>query len=264
MVKIAQAGLDYGVPTGTHMLSPGSATGLWGTTHLSATQRMGYGWAKSVNGAISYQDAVDLHAKSDFHVIDTLFSSLALTGQDPAFTTGDRFNFLVSPNFLTGLSTTPAPNATTLANIDRDARQPQKVQNAGGLVALGTDSPLVAPGISLHTNMRAYARVDSNFRALQNVTINAARMAFVERDLGSVEVGKLADLVAVGGDPLADIKAAADVRWSMKNGVVYSLDQILAPFKAPAVVAARKQEIAALKRLCKREPDACGTHGHAH
>ena len=50
MNKIAQAALDYGVPTGTHMLSPGAATGLAGTTHLSATQRMGYGWSKSVGG----------------------------------------------------------------------------------------------------------------------------------------------------------------------------------------------------------------------
>ena len=74
MAQIAQAGLDHGIPTGTHMLSPGSATGLAGTTHLSATQRMGYGWSKSTNG-ITYQDAYDLHAKSDFHNVDTLFSS---------------------------------------------------------------------------------------------------------------------------------------------------------------------------------------------
>lgn len=264
MVKIAQAGLDYGVPTGTHMLSPGSAAGIWGTTHLSATQRMGYGWAKSVNGLISYQDAVQVHAGTDFHVIDTLFSSLALTGQDPSIITGDRFNFLVPPNFLVGLTNTANPTATTLGNIDRDARQAQKVQNAGGLVAVGTDSPLVAPGIALHTGLRAYGRVDNNHRALQNVTINAAQMAFIERDLGSVEVGKLADLVVVGGNPLDDLKAAADVRWVVKNGVPYSLDQITAPFKAPAVVAARKQEIAALKRLCRKDPHGCGPTLHAH
>jgi hypothetical protein len=154
MQKIAQGGIDLGVPTGTHMLSPGAATGIAGTTHLSATQRMGYGWSKSING-LTYQDAADLHAKGDFHNIDTLFSSLALVGQDPAFVTDERFQVLVPPNFIAGLQATTAPSAATLQTIKRDAEQSAKVQRAGALVALGTDSPLVTPGIALHTGMRA-------------------------------------------------------------------------------------------------------------
>ena len=109
MQKIAQGGIDLGIPTGTHTLSPGAATGIGGTTHLSATQRMGYGWSKSING-LTYQDAADLHAKSDFHNIDTLFSSLALVGQDSNFVTDERFQVLVPPNFLAGLQATAAPS----------------------------------------------------------------------------------------------------------------------------------------------------------
>ncbi len=45
MERIAQGALDLRVPSGTHMVQPGAATGLGGTTHLSATQRMGYGWS---------------------------------------------------------------------------------------------------------------------------------------------------------------------------------------------------------------------------
>nr|MBA3776692.1 amidohydrolase [Betaproteobacteria bacterium] len=179
MTKIAQAGVDEGIPTGTHMLSPGSAAGLGGTTHLSATQRMGYGWSKSTNG-VTYQDAYDLHAQSDFHVVDTLFSSVgALVGQDPSLIADERFSVLVPPNFLTSLQTqagTP-PTLATLATVKRDVDQSGKVQSAGGLVALGTDSPLVVPGIALHTNLRAGGLSYSNLEALQNVTINAARMS---------------------------------------------------------------------------------------
>jgi Tol biopolymer transport system component len=262
MQKIAQGGIDLGVPTGTHMLSPGAATGIAGTTHLSATQRMGYGWSKSING-LTYQDAADLHAKGDFHNIDTLFSSLALVGQDPAFVTDERFQVLVPPNFIAGLQATTAPSAATLQTIKRDAEQSAKVQRAGALVALGTDSPLVTPGIALHTGMRAGGLAYSNHQALQNVTINAAKMAFVDKDLGTVEVGKLADLTIVQGDPVADLKNAAKVQYVLKNGVTYSLSQILAPFKTPLALSERRKAIYAYTRECKRNPHACEVGIHA-
>lgn len=261
MSLIAQAGLDHGIPTGTHMLAPGAAMGLAGTTHLSATQRMGYGWSKSTNG-ITYQDAWDLHAKSGFHNVDTLFSSLALTGQDPAFTSDDRFRLLVPPNFIAGLQQTAAPTDVQLQTIRRDAEQSAKLQRAGALVALGTDSPLVAPGIALHTNLRAGAMAYSNHQALQNVTINAARMSFVDKDLGSIEVGKLADFAMVKGNPLENLAAAADVRMVMKNGVPITLDEILAPFRTPAALAARRQALAAWDRLCADEAADCHPIGH--
>ena len=264
MQKIAQAGLDNGIQTGTHMLSPGSATGLGGTTHLSATQRMGYGWAKSAPGAITYQDAYDLHAKSGFYTIDTLFSSLALVGQDASMVTDDRFKLLVPPNFIAGLQNTAAPSAAVLANIKRDAEQSAKVQRAGGLLALGTDSPLVATGIALHTNIRAGAMAYSNHQALQNVTINAAKVALVDKDLGTIEVGKLADLVAVRGNPLADLKAAAAVEVVLKNGVTYTLPQILAPFSTPTAMAARRDAIRGYNRLCHRDVANCQGASHAH
>jgi len=262
MVKIAQGGIDLGVPTGTHMLQPGAATGIGGTTHLSATQRMGYGWSKSIN-ALTYQDAFDLHAKGDFHNIDTLFSSLALVGQDPAFINDERFRVLVPPNFITGLQTTPMPTAAVLEGIKRDAEQSAKVQRAGGLLALGTDSPLVTPGIALHTGLRAGGLAYSNHQALQNVTINAAKMAYVDKDLGTVEVGKLADLAIVRGDPVADLKNAANVEYVVKNGITYSQAQILAPFKTPLALAARKKAIYAYQRECSRDPHRCEVQAHA-
>ena len=262
MVKIAQGGVDLGVPTGTHMLSPGAATGIAGTTHLSATQRMGYGWSKSING-LTYQDAYDLHAKGDFHNIDTLFSSLALVGQDPAFINDERFRVLVPPNFIAGLQGTAPPTPAVLEGIKRDAEQSAKVQRAGGLLALGTDSPLVAPGIALHTGLRAGGMAYSNHQALQNVTINAARMAFVDNDLGTVEVCKLADLAIVRGDPLADLKNAANVEYVLKNGVTYSQADILAPFKTPLALAARKRAIYAYMRECSRDPHQCEVGAHA-
>ena len=262
MAKIAQAGLDRGIPSGTHMLAPGAATGLAGTTHLSATQRMGYGWSKSTNG-FTYQDAYDLHAKADFHVTDTLFASMALVGQDKNFVNDERFKLLVPPNFVPGLQRTAVPDQATLARVRKEADQSIKVQKAGGLLAIGTDAPLVAPGISLHTGLRSNGIASSNFQALQNVTINAAKMSFVDRDLGSVEVGKLADLTIVDGNPLADLKAAANVKYVVKNGVSYSLAQILAPFKTRTAMEEHRKAQLAYQKMCAASPDACETMAHA-
>jgi Tol biopolymer transport system component len=260
MTKIAQAGLEMGVPTGTHMISPGVATGLAGTTHLSATQRMGYGWSKSFVNAISYQDVGAMYAQADFHLIDTLFSAGALSADDPAILSDQRF-ILVPPNFIAGLQSAMAPSAATLATIRKDAQQQAKVLAAGALVANGTDSPLVVPGISLHLNLRAAGLVMTPFQALQSVTINAAKMALVDKDLGSVEAGKLADLVAVRGDPLADLKAAANVELVIKNGNAYTQAQILAPFRTPLAMAARRNAILAYNRACRRDATQCGDNG---
>ena len=260
MTRIAQAGIDLGVPTGTHMIQPGAATGIGGTTHLSATQRMGYGWAKSFGALVTYQDASDLHAKGDFHLIDTLFSAGALSAQDPSILTDQRF-VLVPPNFIAGLQNAQAPTAATLATIRNDAQQQAKVLNAGALVANGTDSPLVVPGISLHLNLRAAGLVMSNHQALQTVTINAARMAYVDRDLGSVEAGKLADLVAVQGNPLDDLKAAANVQYVFKNGNIFTQAQILAPFRTPLALAQRRQAILAYNKACRADAASCGPSG---
>jgi len=263
MSRIAQGALDLGVPSGTHPISPGVQTGIAGTTHLSATQRMGYSWSKSFVRAITYQDAYDIYGKGGFHLIDTLFSASALAGLDPGIATDPRF-ILVPPNFVAGLQDAAPPTAAQLAGIVNDATQQAKVVAAGGLVANGTDSPLVVPGIQLHFNLRAAGMVLGNYTALQTVTINAAKMALVERDLGSVEPGKLADLIAVRGNPLADLRAAAAVEVVMKNGRAYTQGEILAPFSTPAALAARRHNLAAYAARCKAVPAECADdHGHA-
>jgi imidazolonepropionase-like amidohydrolase len=56
--------------------------------------------------------------------------------------------------------------------------------------------------------------------AIQTATRNAASLIGAEKDIGTVEPGKYADLVAVPGDPLADITLVRHVIFVMKGGVV--------------------------------------------
>ena len=57
--------------------------------------------------------------------------------------------------------------------------------------------------------------------------MNPARLLAADADIGSLQVGKLADLVVVDGDPLSDIKAARRVRTVIKNGEVYELSTLI-------------------------------------
>jgi imidazolonepropionase-like amidohydrolase len=60
--------------------------------------------------------------------------------------------------------------------------------------------------------------------AIKSATIQAATLLGAEKDLGSIEAGKYADLVAVSGDPLEDIRLTEKVGFVMKGGIVYRLE----------------------------------------
>lgn len=57
-------------------------------------------------------------------------------------------------------------------------------------------------------------------QAIRSATVTAAELMGVKDSLGTVEVGKLADIVAVPGDPLADVSVMEKVDFVIKGGVV--------------------------------------------
>lgn len=223
--RIAQGALEAGVQSGASTAAPAASAGIGGATPLAAMQRMGYGWHRSALMGIGYQDAHDLYGNGELRLTDTLWAG-ALAAHDPALAFDPRL-----PLALQGQGAAPAASTATMARIRRDAQQQARVVATGALVSNGSAAPLAAPGLALHLNLRAAGMAISSHQALQSVTINAARQAGVGRDLGSVEPGKLADLVAVRGNPLADLAAAASVEYVIKNGNVATPAQILAPFR---------------------------------
>jgi imidazolonepropionase-like amidohydrolase len=92
---------------------------------------------------------------------------------------------------------------------------------AGVKIALGTDAGVLPHG----TNARELAAlVDRGMRpadAIRAATVNAADLLGVG-DRGVIAAGRLADLIAVKGDPLADVGVMREVRWVMKGGAVYA------------------------------------------
>jgi imidazolonepropionase-like amidohydrolase len=57
--------------------------------------------------------------------------------------------------------------------------------------------------------------------AIQSATVTTAELLGVQASLGSISEGKLADIVAVDGNPLEDISVLNDIGFVMKDGVIY-------------------------------------------
>ena len=122
--------------------------------------------------------------------------------------------------------------ATILDGLRKEMETVGAVVRGGGIMLAGTDSPLDSVATALHLNLRAQVKYGLEpWRALQTATLFPARVFGVEKDLGTIEPGKLADLTLVSGDPLTDIKAAANVKLVVKDGLVYSVEELMAPFK---------------------------------
>ncbi len=62
--------------------------------------------------------------------------------------------------------------------------------------------------------------------ALQTATTNASQLLGMASDVGSIEEGKYADIIAVDGDPLHDFKALEKVTFVMKGGEVYASNAV--------------------------------------
>ncbi len=92
---------------------------------------------------------------------------------------------------------------------------------AGVKIAFGTDQGVAPHG---DNGLEFVYMVEGGMppmKAIQSATIEAARLIDREADLGTVEAGKLADLVAVPGNPLEDVRQMTGVTFVMKGGVVY-------------------------------------------
>lgn len=111
------------------------------------------------------------------------------------------------------------PKALAIGPLMQDTFS--KAHKHGVKIAFGTDS-----GVSAHgENWREFVyMVEAGMPAMQAIrsaTMRSAELLGIEENLGSLEVGKIADIIAVKGDPLSDISVMEHVSFVMKDGLIY-------------------------------------------
>jgi Tol biopolymer transport system component/imidazolonepropionase-like amidohydrolase len=221
--RIVEAAHQMGVPVATHEIFPAAYTGVDNTEHLGATSRRGFSPKQGPQGRV-YEDVIQLFGRSGRTLTPTNFGALnVMLDQHPEFRKDPRLAFYPAWAQKTVTEGEPLPpvfmgmQAGQLAGL-------KALSDAGTLVVAGTDT-MIAP--NLHGEIASYVRGGfTPFQALQTATVNAAKA--LNLDAGTLEAGKLADIVLIEGDPRKDITATMNVREVIANGRPYTVAELLA------------------------------------
>ncbi len=94
---------------------------------------------------------------------------------------------------------------------------------AGGKVGMGSHGEM--PGLGAHWEMWAIASGGlTPLEAIRTATFTAAEAMGMQQDIGSLEPGKLADLIVLDGNPLVDLEHTNSIRYVMKDGTLWNGD----------------------------------------
>ena len=186
------------------MLSRRVAAHAHGTEGIKAAVRAGV--TSIEHGSILDSEAVALMVQHGTWLVPTLMA-------------GEQVTLLAQAGRLP-----PAIAAKALAVAPRMQASFRLALGAGVKIALGTDAGVFQHGRNGHefTLMTRFGMTP--MQAIQAGTLSAATLLGREADVGSIVTGKLADLVAVKGDPLQDITVLEHVDFVMKGGSVFKRD----------------------------------------
>jgi hypothetical protein len=220
-----------GIPVATHEIYPAAFVGVDNTEHTGATSRRGYS-PKIATLRRSYEDVIQLFGKSGriFCPMISGGGARRLFEREPALKNDPRFKLYPQwiqnqvaqqPNEAGGgRGASPGGGGDPAGGTGKMVLDAMR---AGALIVAGTDTP---NAINLHGELMSYVMAGmSTYDALKAATVNPAKA--LNLDAGTIEAGKLADIIMVDGDPLADVGNVHNVKRVIANGRVYELDQLL-------------------------------------
>jgi imidazolonepropionase-like amidohydrolase len=231
--KITAAAHQMGVPTSSHEIWPAAGYGMDAVEHNGATSRRGYS-PKTSSLSRSYDDVVQILARSKMNYTPTLILSglSSQLAEKPELMTNKQYVALNGEAGVQALQAraTAGRGAALRDSVAAQGRAVLAVLKAGGRVTAGTDSPIIPYGFSLQLELQMLVRAGfTPAEAIRSATLWSAEAVGVGNDLGSLERGKLADLVIVAGDPLREIADTLKIVYTIKNGKVYTIDELLTP-----------------------------------
>jgi enamidase len=127
------------------------------------------------------------------------------------------------------------PNQRSIELFERAMALERAFFEAGGLLVVGTDPTGYGGVVAGFANQRAIELlVDAGLtaeQAIQVATLNGAEYLEIADDFGTVEVGKVADMVVIDGDPSADISDITKVEMVFKDGIAYDSERLIESVK---------------------------------
>ncbi len=178
-----------------------------------------------------HPDVVQLVARSGIAYTPTLLVAYGgpaaenyfFTRESPANDT--KLKRFTPPQLLAGRTLRVPWFADSEHVFQRVAAQAAKIIRAGGHVGVGSHGQL--QGLGYHWELWALASGGlTPYEALRAATLHGAEMIGVAEDIGTITPGKLADLVVLDADPLADIRHSDDIVYVVKNGEVFAGDTL--------------------------------------
>jgi Tol biopolymer transport system component/imidazolonepropionase-like amidohydrolase len=234
--RVIAAAHRAGMPVTSHELYPAVAYGADGVEHVRGTSRRGFN-PKMSETRRSYRDVVELLTASGMTLTPTIGiqgGHQVLTLRDGSWLEDERLQRLV-PDSLAASRALRQAGASAADLAAREALvvpQEQLVRTLvrnGGRVIAGTDSPINPYGISLLLELEHYVRGGlTPAEAIRTATAVPAEALGIGSELGTIEAGKLADLIVVEGNPLDDIRQLRRVRQVMRGGVLHDVRALVA------------------------------------
>ncbi|HWE49921.1 MAG TPA: amidohydrolase family protein [Bryobacteraceae bacterium] len=218
MVEFAHG---IGVPVTTHEIYPAAYVGVDGTEHTAATSRRGYS-PKAATLQRSYEDVIQLFGQSGrfFCPMIPTAGTRKLLADEPSMRSDPRFNLY--PAWLRAQATAAGGRGGG-EGPGAPGKMVMDAMHAGAIIVAGTDTP---NAFNLHGELETYVLAGMTpYEALKTATVNAAQA--LNLDAGSIEPGKLADIVIVDGNPLEDIANAHKVKRVIANGRLYELEDLV-------------------------------------
>jgi len=210
----------------THRSNPGAEE--FTPEELSAAvdeaRKHGLRVAAHAHGPAGIKNAVRAGAASIDHgtLIDD--EGIALMRERGTYLVADIYNdeYLMGEAARQGLPKDFLEKERNLGQIQRENFR--KAVQAGVKIAFGSDSGVYPHGWNAKQFVYQVKYGQTPMQAIQSATINAADLIGVAEQIGSIRPGKLADLIAVPGNPLEDITQLERVSFVMKDGRIYKRD----------------------------------------
>jgi imidazolonepropionase-like amidohydrolase len=190
---IVETAKDYGYHVAAH---------AHGTEGIKRAVRAGVTTIE--HGTFMDDEGIELMKKNGTYLVATILAGK--TTADSAKVPG-YYHPLIVPK---ALETGPIIQATFA-----------KAYKAGVKIAFGTDSGVSIHGYNAYEFVYMVEAGMPAMEAIKSATITPAEIMGTQKEIGTIEAGKIADIIATEGNPLQDIKMMRKVSFVMKDGVVY-------------------------------------------